>query len=74
MNPPPSLGLGQGASQVLALEALPVERRVFAVGAAVRGDLIEYLSLALDLLGEPGGDVSGVGDLEVLKEVLDVLG
>ena len=66
--------LGQGASQVLALEALPAERGVLAVGAAVRGELIEYLALALDLLREAGGDVSGVGDLEVLKQVGDVLG
>ena len=73
-EPAAVLGLGQGASQVLALEALPVERRVLPVGAAVRGDLIEYLALALDLLGEACGDVSGVGNLEVLKEVLDVLG
>jgi hypothetical protein len=34
-------GLGQGASQVLTLEALPVERGVFPVGAPVRCDLIE---------------------------------
>ena len=73
-EPAAILGLGQGASQVLTLEALPIERRVLAVGATVRGDLIEYLALALDLLGETGGDVSGVGDLEVLKQILDVLG
>ena len=73
-EPAAILGLGQGASEVLALEALPIECGVLAVGATVCGDLIEYPSLALDLLREPGCDVSGVGDLEVLKEILDVLG
>ena len=46
-EPATVLGLGQGASQILALEALPLKRRVVPVGTAVCGDLIEHLALAL---------------------------
>jgi len=60
-EPATVLGLGQGASQILALEALPLKRRVVPVGTAVYGDLIEHLALTLDSRGNRVAMSPGLG-------------
>ena len=73
--------LDQHAREVLDLEGLEVpadpavRQRSFAAGqAVVGGDLAQHPAHRLDVVGIQAGEVAGVGQLEVLEQVGDLLG